>query len=284
MPTIDKQVTIRLEARDDLTPTLVRAAGEARKLEASLTKAQMSAGRIGAGRAAGLSGMAADMGRVETRAASAGTAMARFNTAVASGTGRASAGMRGLAGDANRMSTGLVAAGTRGGAALSGLATQADRAAKSSRAAASGFEAITPAMLAIGLGVGAAARSFMEFDKNMAAVKANTGATSAELEALRSKAIELGGATQYSGAEAAAGLNELAKAGVSTQAIMGGGLQGALSLAASGQMEVAAAAEAAASAMNQFGLSGAQVPHIADLLAAGAATAQGSVKDRKSVV
>ena len=279
MVTIDKQVTIRLEARDDLTPTLVRAAGEARKLEASLTKAQMSAGRMGAGRAAGLSGMAADMGRVETRAVSAGTAMARFNTAVASGTGRASAGMRGLAGDANRMSTGLVAAGTRGGAALSGLATQADRAAKSSRAAASGFEAITPAMLAIGLGVGAAARSFMEFDKNMAAVKANTGATGAELEALRSKAIELGGATQYSGAEAAAGLNELAKAGVSTQAIMGGGLQGALSLAASGQMEVAAAAEAAASAMNQFGLSGAQVPHIADVLAAGAATAQGSVKD-----
>ena len=279
MVTIDKQVTIRLEARDDLTPTLVRAAGEARKLEASLTKAQMSAGRMGAGRAAGLSGMAADMGRVETRAVSAGTAMARFNTAVASGTGRASAGMRGLAGDANRMSTGLVAAGTRGGAALSGLATQADRAAKSSRAAASGFEAITPAMLAIGLGVGAAARSFMEFDKNMAAVKANTGATGAVLEALRSKAIELGGATQYSGAEAAAGLNELAKAGVSTQAIMGGGLQGALSLAASGQMEVAAAAEAAASAMNQFGLSGAQVPHIADLLAAGAATAQGSVKD-----
>ena len=279
MSTIDKQVTIRLEARDDLTPTLVRAAGEARKLEASLTKAQMSAGRMGAGRAAGLSGLAADMGQVETRAVSAGTAMARFNAAVASGTGRASVGMRGLAGDANRMSAGLVTAGTRGGAALSGLATQADRAAKSSRAAASGFEAITPAMLAIGLGVGAAAKSFMEFDQNMAAVKANTGATGAELEALRSKAIELGGATQYSGAEAAAGLNELAKAGVSTQAIMGGGLQGALSLAASGQMEVAAAAEAAASAMNQFGLSGAQVPHIADLLAAGAATAQGSVKD-----
>ena len=182
MPTIDKQVTIRLEARDDLTPTLVRAAGEARKLEASLTKAQMSAGRMGAGRAAGLSSMAADMGRVETRAASAGTAMARFNTAVASGTGRASAGMRGLAGDANRMSTGLVAAGTRGGAALSGLATQADRAAKSSRAAASGFEAITPAMLAIGLGVGAAAKSFMDFDKNMSAVASNTGATGAQLE------------------------------------------------------------------------------------------------------
>ena len=112
--------------------------------------------------------------------------------------------MRGLAGDANRMSTGLVAAGTRGGAALSGLATQADRAAKSSRAAASGFEAISPAMLAVGLGVGAAAKSFMDFDKNMAAVKANTGATGAELESLRSKAIELGGATQYSGAEAAA--------------------------------------------------------------------------------
>jgi TP901 family phage tail tape measure protein len=44
-------------------------------------------------------------------------------------------------------------------------------------------------------------------------------------------------------------------------------------------MDVGEAAEIAATAMTQFGLSGKDVPHIADLLAAGANKAQGSVHD-----
>jgi TP901 family phage tail tape measure protein len=60
---------------------------------------------------------------------------------------------------------------------------------------------------------------------------------------------------------------------------LGGGLNGALSLAAAGALGVGEAAEIAASALTQFKLSGDQVPHIADLLAAGAGKAQGSVQD-----
>jgi TP901 family phage tail tape measure protein len=66
---------------------------------------------------------------------------------------------------------------------------------------------------------------------------------------------------------------------VSTADVLGGGLKGALDLAAAGQLSVGEASETAASAMTQFGLKGAAVPHIADLLAAGAGKAQGSVHD-----
>ncbi|MGH2165501.1 phage tail tape measure protein, partial [Enterococcus faecalis] len=76
--------------------------------------------------------------------------------------------------------------------------------------------------------------------------------------------------------EAAGAIDELAKAGISTKDILGGGLKGALSLAAAGQMEVGDAAEIAATAMTQFGLKGSDVGHVADLLAAGAGKAQGS--------
>ena len=71
----------------------------------------------------------------------------------------------------------------------------------------------------------------------------------------------------------------MAKAGVSTKDILGGGLKGALSLAAAGSLDVAEAAEISASALTQFKLSGDKIPHLADLLAAGAGKAQGSVQD-----
>jgi TP901 family phage tail tape measure protein len=96
---------------------------------------------------------------------------------------------------------------------------------------------------------------------------------------LRQAALAAGKDTQYSATQAAQGVTQLSKAGVSTANILGGGLKGALSLAAAGQMDVGAAAETAASAMTQFKLRGDQLPHVADLLAAGAGKAQGSVQD-----
>lgn len=124
-----------------------------------------------------------------------------------------------------------------------------------------------------------AVNRFKEFDSQMSAVKAALKPTTKDFEALRAAAVKAGNDTQYSAREAAAGVTELGKAGVSTKDILTGGLTGALSLAAAGQMEVAEAAEIAASAMNQFGLEGRDIPHIADLLAAGAGKAQGSVHD-----
>ena len=139
-------------------------------------------------------------------------------------------------------------------------------------------QSVTVAGLAIAAGVGLAVNRFADFDASMSAAAA-TKATSRDLLSLRDAAMRAGADTQYSASEAAGAITELAKAGVSTADILAGGLTGALSLAAAGQLEVGKAAELAATAMTQFKLTGDKLPHVADLLAAGAGKAQGSVED-----
>lgn len=128
-------------------------------------------------------------------------------------------------------------------------------------------------------GVGLAIAEYAEFDKAMSEVQAATHASAADMGLLREAAIQAGADTSYSAKEAADAITELSKAGVSTTDILNGGLAGALNLAAAGSLEVADAAELAATAMTQFKLQGSDLPHVADLLAAGAGKAQGSVED-----
>ncbi|QKS17319.1 phage tail tape measure protein, partial [Curtobacterium sp. Csp2] len=137
------------------------------------------------------------------------------------------------------------------------------------------------------LGVGAAAagfvvlavKSFADFDAQMSQVKSLSHATAYEMDQLRNAALTMGQGIGFSATEVAEAETELVKAGVSVKDILGGGLKGALNLAAAGQLDVAKATEIAAVAMTQFGLKGSEVPHIADLLAAGADKALGSVED-----
>lgn len=141
---------------------------------------------------------------------------------------------------------------------------------------------------AVGIGLTALATAavtrFAQFDKAMSAVAATGDDARGSIEALRAAAINAGADTAFSAEEAANAIEELAKAGLSAKDILGGGLDGALSLAAAGGLEVAAAAEIAATALTQFSLSGADVPHVADLLAAGAGKAQGSVSDMSAAL
>lgn len=145
------------------------------------------------------------------------------------------------------------------------------------------WQTVGVGLTAVGAGIGllgvAAAKTSMDFNAEMSSVQAATMATASELKTLRDAALEAGADTAFSASQAAEGIRELAKAGVDTTNILGGGLQGALDLAAAGQMEVADAAEVAATAMAQFNLEGSDVPHIADLLAAAAGKAQGEVSD-----
>jgi TP901 family phage tail tape measure protein len=128
-------------------------------------------------------------------------------------------------------------------------------------------------------GFGLAVTKFASFDKAMSSVQAATHETEGNMELLREAAIRTGADTAFSAEEAARGIEEMAKAGVATEDILSGGLDGALALAAAGALDVGEAAELASTAMTQFGLAGEDIPHIADLLAAGAGKAQGSVQD-----
>lgn len=143
-------------------------------------------------------------------------------------------------------------------------------------------EASTKAIVggaAIAVGVGAAVKSYADFDAQMSRVGAAAQVNGKALDALREAAVSAGLATKYSATDAARAEEELAKAGVSVSDTIGGGLTAALNLAAAGNLDVGEAAETAASAMTQFGLKGKDAGHIADVLAAGAGKAQGSVHD-----
>lgn len=124
-----------------------------------------------------------------------------------------------------------------------------------------------------------AVAGFVEYDAALTDVQAATRATEDELRALEQAAKDAGKTTAFSAKEALKGIEALSKAGVSNADIMGGALTGALSLAAAGSLDVGVAAETAAAAMTQFGLSGQDASHVADLLAAAAGKSQGEVSD-----
>ncbi|MFE1358861.1 phage tail tape measure protein [Streptomyces harbinensis] len=109
-----------------------------------------------------------------------------------------------------------------------------------------------------------------KFEKAMSGVGAVTQASAEDMSRMREAALEAGRTTQYSATQAAGAIEELAKAGISVTDIVNGGLHGALSLAAAAQVDLAEAAEIAATSMVVFGLSGQDVGHVADVLAAAA--------------
>jgi TP901 family phage tail tape measure protein len=137
---------------------------------------------------------------------------------------------------------------------------------------------------ALAAGVGVAINSFAQFDHAMSAVAATGDDARKNLGELREAAIEAGQSTVFSATEAANAIEEMAKAGVSAKDILGGGLNGALSLAAAGGLGVADAAGIAATTLQQFGLEGKDASHVADLLAAGAGKAMGDVSDMSAAL
>nr|DAF26730.1 MAG TPA: minor tail protein [Caudoviricetes sp.] len=167
-------------------------------------------------------------------------------------------------------------AGEKGKTGLAGLA-------ESARQNGAAWTTVGTAVAGVGAGLlgfaGMAGKTAADFDASMSSVQAATHSSADEMSQLREAAIQAGADTAFSATEAAAGIEELAKAGVSTKDILGGGLSGALDLAAAGEISVSEAAETAATAMVQFNLSGDKVTHVADLLAAGAGKAQGGVHD-----
>jgi len=128
-------------------------------------------------------------------------------------------------------------------------------------------------------GIALAVARFAEFDEAISQVQAATQESTANMNLLRDAALEAGASTVFTATEAAHAIEELGKAGLTTAEILEGGLDGALTLAAAGGLEVADAAAIAAISLKQFGLEGSDIPHVADLLAAGAGKAVGSVDD-----
>ncbi|MGI1828794.1 phage tail tape measure protein [Bacillus safensis] len=146
----------------------------------------------------------------------------------------------------------------------------------SARSLSSQMGLVQKAALAVGgavvVGIGASAKAAANFEQQMSAVKAVSGATAGEMKTLTDLAIKLGESTSFSATETAQATEELVKAGVTTKDIINGGLAGALDLAAAGNLNLADAAEIASTALNAFKADSLSVSEAADILA-GAANA-----------
>lgn len=132
---------------------------------------------------------------------------------------------------------------------------------------------------AILAGIGVAIAAYSEFAGRMAQVQSLSHASAGEMDVLTKSALTMGTAFGLSANDVADAEIELVKAGVSVKDMIGGALPGALALAAAGQINVGKATEIATIALTQFNLKGKDVPHIADLLAAGADKALGGVSE-----
>lgn len=119
-----------------------------------------------------------------------------------------------------------------------------------------------------------------EFSKSLAGIKSAVNGSAQDLTTLKNAALDLNTAftTGLTPAEQAEAITELGKAGFITSQILGGALKGTLAMAAAEGMAVGEAATIANSSMNQFGLTAAKIPMIADTLASGAAASTASIK------
>ncbi len=128
-------------------------------------------------------------------------------------------------------------------------------------------------------GLAYATNKAVDFEKQVSAIGAVSGASEAQLDQLRKKALQLGADTSFSASQAAQAMEELAKAGVSTTDILNGAADATVALAAAGGVDLATAATISANAMNQFGLSAQQLPKIVDQIAGAANSSAIGVTD-----
>ncbi len=121
-----------------------------------------------------------------------------------------------------------------------------------------------------------------DFEQELSNIQAVSGATTEEMQKLHDAALQAGADTAYSASEAALGMEELLKAGLSTEQVLNGGLNGALTLAAAGGLELGDAAEIASTALNAFRSDNLTVADAANVLAGAANASATSVQELKS--
>lgn len=129
----------------------------------------------------------------------------------------------------------------------------------------------------VGIGT-AAVKTTATFDQSMSRVQALSGATGKDFEALRNKAIEMGSSTAYTASEAADALSYMGLAGWNTNQMIEG-LPGILNLAASSQMDLAAASDMVTDYLTAFGLEAKDATTMANQMAYAQANSNTSTQE-----
>lgn len=148
--------------------------------------------------------------------------------------------------------------------------------------------ALTSPLGILGVGAGAvgigglitnSAKKSMDFTAEISNIKALTGIQGEELDSVRKQALELGKTTQFSALEAAKGMTELLKAGISVKDVMGEASKAALDLASAGDLSLPEAAEIMSTSMNAFKMN--DPTKVANLLAGAANASATDVHEMK---
>ncbi|WP_052759482.1 phage tail tape measure protein [Paenibacillus sp. DMB20] len=119
----------------------------------------------------------------------------------------------------------------------------------------------------------------MDFEAQMSTIAALTGATNAEMAKMQALALQMGANTKYNALEAAQGIEELLKAGLTPATVQAGGLEAALNLATAGELDLASAAEIMSTALNAFKEDGMTAAQAANILAGTANASATSVEE-----
>ncbi len=130
--------------------------------------------------------------------------------------------------------------------------------------------AMPAAGLAAGIGAGAMAiiKKGADYQQQITQAGAIAGADQQEMAALDKTAQHLGATTEWTSAQVASGMTNLAMAGLKTNQIVAA-MPGQLSLATAAQTDLASTTDIAVTAMTGFGLKASDMGRIGDVLAAG---------------
>jgi len=118
-----------------------------------------------------------------------------------------------------------------------------------------------------------------DFEFQLSAVAAVSGATKSEMAGLRQEALKIGADTAYSAGQATSAMEILAANGISAKDIMGGAARAAADLAAAGGTSLANAATIASTAMAVWNLRTQDLTDVVNRLAAAANVSRFGVED-----
>ena len=120
------------------------------------------------------------------------------------------------------------------------------------RSLSSGGGRLAAAGIGMAAPIAAAVTQGAAFESTLLNIKASTGAASAEIDKIKASAMQMSQALGVGPTEAAQGMLELLKAGMSLDSVLGGAGKTAMEFAKVGQMDVAQAAVVMSDAMNVF--------------------------------
>jgi TP901 family phage tail tape measure protein len=131
---------------------------------------------------------------------------------------------------------------------------------------------------AIVAGVGVSVKTAADFEAQMTRVKAISGATGEEFEALKGSALELGASTSKSASEIAVGFEDMAAMGFNATQIMEA-MPGVIAAAEASGSDLASTSGIVAAALNAFQMEASDATKVADILAMTANISAASIDD-----